>query len=255
MEQPNTDHRINTKQLLASFFQVLNFERGILLTTRELLLRPGKTVQAYLHGDRVNYTSPLQFAIVVVGFWTLLFRIVSYFKGRDFFSSAREGVIDGYNNHPSDEEIENAQKAEKNEFLAKIFEGFDYFSEYQNIFNILLIPALALLSYWIYKKYRLYYAEHIVIGAYMAGMIAAIGMLLLPISLFNFEIGLLIGGFFSLAYMFWAYMDIFKERFIKGFFKSSLLITLYFVAAFVLFFIIFVVYAIYQMIQLKGSID
>ena len=44
--------RISIGLLWQQFLEVMNFERGFLYTTRELLLRPAATVKQYLFVDR-----------------------------------------------------------------------------------------------------------------------------------------------------------------------------------------------------------
>lgn len=57
-------------QLLHAFFHV---DRGFLYTVREMLLRPGKTIQDYLAGKRGYHFNPFLFILLCGGLASLLF--------------------------------------------------------------------------------------------------------------------------------------------------------------------------------------
>lgn len=60
--------RVNLKDFLSEFLSIINFEKGFLFTTRELLIRPGKSVRKYLFEDRNYLTKPVSFLLL----WTLI---------------------------------------------------------------------------------------------------------------------------------------------------------------------------------------
>lgn len=52
--------RVNAKHLVEELqYGLLHINKGLLYTTKELLLRPGLTIKNYLAGKRVKYTKPL----------------------------------------------------------------------------------------------------------------------------------------------------------------------------------------------------
>ncbi|MEM0994142.1 MAG: DUF3667 domain-containing protein [Bacteroidota bacterium] len=210
MEQSN--ERIDFKYIFDGILKVLNFERGLPYTTRELLLRPGKMMKAYFGGVRKKYTHPIQFSILYVGLWALF---VSTFSDKKALTvSFIEDFKDGIN---SDEEA----KAESAVALEVWMErGFDYFAQYQNVFNLALIPILSVLTYFFYRKFRLYYPEHFVLNTYIIGMISFIALLFVPFVFIDFAFAMLIGGIFSFIYTIWVYMDVFDQKSAKGFFRS-----------------------------------
>jgi hypothetical protein len=42
-----------------------------------------------------------------------------------------------------------------------------YFRTYLNVFSLIILPFYSLASKWVFKKYKLYYAEHLVIHGYL----------------------------------------------------------------------------------------
>ncbi|NBC08837.1 MAG: DUF3667 domain-containing protein [Bacteroidetes bacterium] len=55
--------RIDGKYIWSEISSVLNFDKGILFTIKELLLRPGSTVREFLLFDRKRLVKPIIFVI------------------------------------------------------------------------------------------------------------------------------------------------------------------------------------------------
>jgi len=61
--QSANTHEINFKSILHEVqHSLLHIDKGILYTTKELLLRPGKTISDYLNGKRVKHFKPFAFS-------------------------------------------------------------------------------------------------------------------------------------------------------------------------------------------------
>jgi hypothetical protein len=74
---PNCGHpailkRIDGQYILQEIGNVLNFEKGILFTIRELAINPGKSIIDFLHTNRNRLVKPIVFLIVSSLFYTLL---------------------------------------------------------------------------------------------------------------------------------------------------------------------------------------
>lgn len=66
---PNCGHpkaiaRIDGSYLLDEIRRVLSFEKGFLFTIRELTMKPGKSIQAFIEEDRNRLVKPIVFLIV-----------------------------------------------------------------------------------------------------------------------------------------------------------------------------------------------
>lgn len=70
-EKLETLERIDGKYIFSEISRVLNFDKGIFYTIKELLIRPGDTVRKYLMYDRKKLVKPIIFVI----FTSLLFGI------------------------------------------------------------------------------------------------------------------------------------------------------------------------------------
>lgn len=67
-QQPSTEDqdalkRIDGKYIWEEISSVLNFEKGILFTIKELIIRPGDTIREFLQHDRKRLIKPIVFVI------------------------------------------------------------------------------------------------------------------------------------------------------------------------------------------------
>ncbi|MEM6298978.1 MAG: DUF3667 domain-containing protein, partial [Bacteroidota bacterium] len=56
--------RIDKAYILSEISSVLNLEKGIFYTIKELLIRPGKSIRTFIHEDRTRLVKPIVFIIV-----------------------------------------------------------------------------------------------------------------------------------------------------------------------------------------------
>ena len=67
--------RINGKYILNEIGSVLNFQRGILFSIKELLLRPGQSVKKFIHEDRKYLVKPILFILLCSLVHTVIFTV------------------------------------------------------------------------------------------------------------------------------------------------------------------------------------
>jgi len=84
--------RIDGAYILSEIGSILNFQKGIFYTVRELLLRPGKNVQRFLHQDRNRLVKPIVFVIVCSLIYTLLQQLLNFEDGYINYSFG-EGTV------------------------------------------------------------------------------------------------------------------------------------------------------------------
>ncbi|MEA5401376.1 DUF3667 domain-containing protein [Arcicella sp. DC2W] len=71
-EQEILLERVDRKYAVEEFLNLIGYERGLLFTVRELLLRPGKLVHHYLNTDRNACTKPVTFLILCSVVYSLI---------------------------------------------------------------------------------------------------------------------------------------------------------------------------------------
>ncbi len=81
--------RINGKYIIHEIEHVLHFEKGILYTIRELLIRPGESIRNFVSTDRNRLVKPIIFIIVSSLIYTILTQIFKVDDGYVKFSEAK----------------------------------------------------------------------------------------------------------------------------------------------------------------------
>jgi len=76
--QPQSLNRINRTFILSEIGSVLNFQKGILFTIKELLLRPGINIKKFIHEDRKRLVKPISFIILSSLIYIILQHILSF---------------------------------------------------------------------------------------------------------------------------------------------------------------------------------
>ncbi len=177
--------RINGQYIFNEIGSVLNFDKGILYTIRELILRPGKTIRQFIQEDRNRLVKPIVFIIVCSLVYSIIQEIFNF----------EDGYV-GYS-------------FEKNTAIASIF---DWVSKNYGYSNILMGIFIA---FWIkifFKKYSYNFYEILILLCFVMG----IGMLLFAFfgiadSLVNLKIidkGYLLG----ILYILWAIIQFFDKK-------------------------------------------
>jgi len=203
--------RINGQYILKEISSVLNFDRGILYTIRELLLRPGKNIQTFVLEDRNRLVKPIIFIIITSLIYTLAQQFLHF--------------EDGYVNAGGFEESATTN----------IFGWIQKNYGYANIIMAIFIAG------WIkvfFRKYEYNFFEILILLCFLMG----IGMLIYTVfglieSITKIQI-LQIGGMVALVYTSWAIGQFFdknkKANYLKGFLSYLLGMITFFLAAIIL---------------------
>ena len=191
---PKTLKKINGGYIVSELVSVLNFDKGIFYTIRELLLRPGESVHKFIHSDRNRLVKPVIFIIVCSLIYTIAQQLLKF--------------EDGY---VSSGGLENSA-------VSIIFGWIQKNYGYANILMSIFITV------WIkifFRKYKYNFFEIIILLCFLMG----VGMLIYTVfgiieSITKLRI-LQIGGIIGLLYTSWAIGQFFdktkKLNYLKGF--------------------------------------
>lgn len=205
---PKSLQRIDGKYILSEFTRVINFDKGILFTVKELLIRPGKNVRDFIHKDRNRLVKPLIFVIICSLVYTIAEQIFHF--------------EDGYANASGFGESATT----------------DIFRWIQNNYGYANILMAVLIALWIkifFRKYHYNFFEILILLCFVMG----IGMLIYTIfgiteSLAGVKI-LRIGGLLSFVYVAWAIGLFFNKKkkmnYVKGFLSYFLGMLTFFMGA------------------------
>lgn len=87
-DRPTTLRRIDRRYLVTEVGSVLNFDKGILYTIRELIIRPGAAVKQFLFEDRNRLVKPLTFLIVCSLIYTFLRQFLGFEDDYIYFDNS-----------------------------------------------------------------------------------------------------------------------------------------------------------------------
>lgn len=183
--QPASIKRINGDYIVQEIGQVLNFEKGIFYTIRELLLRPGENVKKFITEDRSRLIKPILFIIVS----SLIYSITN-----NFFK-----IEDSYLNYGGLE-------------ASSVGKIFKWVQENYGYANIIMGVFIALWIKLFFRKYDYNFYEILILLCFVMGM----GMLIF--ALFAFLQGVtkfdLMGfaGILGFAYITWAVGQFFDKN-------------------------------------------
>ena len=189
--------RIDRQYITEEIRSVLNFDKGIFYTIKELFIRPGDTVKNFVDGDRKRIVKPIIFLIISSLIYTIGQQFLSYEAGYIKFDIA----------DTNDTKI--------------IIKVFDWFSKNYGYANIIMAAFIAIWTRLFFTKYNYNFYEIYILLCYIMGISVLIYTLLGIIeSAIDFTV-IRLGIFISLTYNTWAIGQFFdrkkKINYLKGF--------------------------------------
>lgn len=196
--QPKNLKRINGHYIVSEVSSILNFDKGILFTVRELLLRPGQSIQKFILEDRNRLVKPIVFIILCSLAYTLAQHLLHFEDGYVNYSFDQESTATGI---------------------------FQWISQHYGYSNILMAVFIALWIKVFFRKYDYNFFEVLILLCFVMGM----GMLLFATAGIvdsMVDIKIIDKGFFiGILYMAWAIGQFFGKKiwnYIKAFFAYML---------------------------------
>ncbi|PQJ81303.1 DUF3667 domain-containing protein [Polaribacter glomeratus] len=185
---PKEIKRIDSKYITEEISDILNFDKGIFYTIKEMFIRPGNTVRKFVNGDRKKIVKPIIFLIICSLIYTIGQQFLSY-----------EGGYLIYN-------IENRDNA------PITLQLFDWFSKNYGYANSIMAVFIAIWIRFFFKKYNYNFYEIYILLCYIMGISVLIYTLLGIIeSAIDFPL-LKSGIFISLIYSTWAIGQFFDRK-------------------------------------------
>ena len=205
---PKTLAKIDGSYIISEIVSVLNFDKGIFYTIKELLIRPGKNVHEFIHSDRKRLVKPIIFLIVCSLIYTIMVQLLKFEDGYVHAGGFGDSAV------------------------ANVYEWIQKNYGYSNILMSIFI------AFWIklfFKKYNYNFFEIIILLCFIMG----IGMLIYTTfgiieSITKIRV-LHFGGIIGSIYTAWAIGQFFdknkKLNYLKGIVAYILgMITFYFLA-------------------------
>ncbi len=168
------------------------FEKGILFTLRQLFTRPGYAIRDFINGKRVQHIKPFSFLLLMAGIYGFLY----HYLGINYIS------LIGSNKSYAFLDTDKAN---------------NWLGENYAVAQLIYLPIRSLVSWFVFKKFKYNYIEHLVLNAFLFGQRIFLGVLLFPVlSAFNgtpkIIIPIIIKSLIDIIVVVWAYGQIFNEE-------------------------------------------
>jgi len=198
---PKTLKRIDRSYIISEIASVLNFDKGIFYTIKELLIRPGEEIQKFIHRDRNKLVKPITFLILCSLVYTIARQVFNF---EDNYVQFQDGYA--------------STSGVKNSALSYIF---GWVRNNYGYANILMSTFIAIWAKLLFKKYDYNFFEIMILLFFTMGMGTLIYTTFGIIeSITTYEV-LYIGGFIGFVYTSWAIGQFFnstkKISYVKAF--------------------------------------
>ncbi len=190
--------RITFRHLGGYLLEEFNLQRGIGYTFKKWLLSPRKAAAEYLFVDRRRMMKPLPLLLLMATVTTLL-----SFYFLDIDRELSPGKLDG------------ALPARLARAVSRVL---PLIQQYFHIALLSNLPAQALATYFIFRKARLFYPEHLVINMYLACVQYLFVLPAIPL-LERFPVYGTGISLISLGYQYFALTHIFEQTWLRGLLK------------------------------------
>lgn len=163
--QTANTHEINFHSILHEVQHTfLHVDKGILYTTKQLLIRPGHTIREYLNGKRVEHFKPFSYILILSTVYALLNKVSHKLTIVEaFFEGFSEGASNGSNTQ-----------------AGALVSSIQWLQHHYAYTTLLMLPIVSLASYLAFKKCKYNYFQHLILNSYAAGQRTVIFLCLLP---------------------------------------------------------------------------
>lgn len=191
--KPNLLKRINGKYIATEIGSVLNFDKGILYTIKELIIRPGSTVKEFILNDRNRIVKPIIFIIICSLIYSILEQFLNFENGYIYY--------------------DESMKSTSMSIFGWIKDNYGYG-------NLIMGVFIAFWTKMLFKKYRYNYYEILILLCFVMG----IGMLILTVFgaiewITKLKI-LQFGGILFIVYSTWAIGQFFDKKKVSSYLKA-----------------------------------
>ena len=193
---PQKIGRINSGYIISEIASVLNFQKGIFHTIKELLIKPGQNIRQFISEDRNRLVKPILFIIICSLTYTLFVQIFEF--------------KDGYINFHFDD---------SNSAMSLIFQ---WITQNYGYSNILMAVFVAIWIKMFYRKYDYNFYEILILLLFISGMQMLMFALLGALESLTKTPILTFGTYVVLIYAFWAIGQFFDKRKILNYAKAPI---------------------------------
>lgn len=200
-----TPDRITLRRIAEELLEIINLERGLGYTIRELAVRPGQAIRVYLFEDRKRMVKPFAFLVLTVTIATFLsLRFLPL--GEELWPAIEA-------------DLKVAKTSEQIITLLKWF--FTISRQYFNLVFVSSLPGLAIATYLLFREKGYNLAEHLVINTYIFSFQTLLYTAVVPFIVQREWVGILL-SLLMVSYILFAFTRVFQQPFWRVVGKSIL---------------------------------
>ena len=219
---------LRTKEMLRSWWRKRVHDASVFaLTSRDLLLNPGKVVRSYWEGPRGKYYQPINYYVFItsiIAFVTLTFSPqieVEELIRRNNEMMGVDYIQPEIGDNEQAAEIQQSTVRKQAEFMLWVRKHF-------NLMMMATIPFFVLAVFLSVRKLGYTYGQQFIFGVYISGFASLIGM---PMFFFrdplnSFDPTALISLGIGIAYYAWSFRSLYQFSWIKSIWKGIQVIIL-----------------------------
>lgn len=149
--------RLSWRVLRRELLHTFDLSRGFLYTIQELTRAPGATINGYLRGARMRYMNPIRYLLFALA--------VSVFIQFKLLSTQTEKALKmSETAFVSDTDAEHDE--ERAQFMNTLNQSME---DLITPIQVMVIPLVAWLTLWVFRRPDYRYTEHLAINAYITG--------------------------------------------------------------------------------------
>lgn len=212
---PKALRRIDKQYIISEIGSVLNFDKGIFYTIKELLIRPGKIVREFILEDRNRLVKPLIFILISSLIFTIIKQLFPFEDGYVSYSNSKQTAVTAV---------------------------FEWVQNNYGYANILMGSFIAIWIKILFRKYDYNFYEILILLCFVMG----VGMLIYSVfgiieTLTSLKV-MQAAGMISLVYITWAIGQFFDRKkymnYLKAFVSYFLGVLTFIIGVFLLGFLI-----------------
>jgi hypothetical protein len=186
---------------------ITHADKGFFYLLGQLFIRPGIVAREYIvDGKRKKYFNPLTYALILGSIAAFI----------------------AVNSHYMEKTISNISAGDSNlsaSKMKKLTGMMQYLNKYYNVVHLLQVPFFALSSWLLYRKKKLFYAEHLILHCFQAAqttLVAIFFMILVNITAVYVNISSVFISLSYIVYYLWMITQFFNEKNLTGYLKAAL---------------------------------
>ena len=241
--------RITFKSLFLFVLSVLNFERGIFFTIKELIIRPRVVIEEYLKKDRKKLVNPIRFLVFSTALAAFL-NITLINQNPEFnpanvnFENSLDAGIEMGRKEKQSENITKGDSIEKpidsteltkaelkkQKIIQLGVQVQEITKNSSDKFTFILVLFFSFFSFLFYRKNGYNFTENLVINVYMSSITSVFGIIFFTLTLLTGQIiFLIIASAISFIYTIYYWTCVYNRKSFGGVLRSLMVyLTSYF---------------------------